>query len=104
MPQPSAQKSRKTTPWDGDVGLTATQAFLKKYYDAHYAERHRIVGDSGEADMINSYIPTKCPSCGSVKFRRRGLTESGIQRYLCGCGKAVRSFCCKRQGTMEEPK
>jgi hypothetical protein len=88
MAQPSGQKSRRTTPWDGDAALTATQAFLKEYYDAHYAERHRIVGDSGEADMINSYIPTKCPFCGSERFRRRGLTESGIQRYLCGCGKA----------------
>jgi hypothetical protein len=88
MVQPSVRKSRRRTPWDGDADLTATQAFLKEYYDTHYAERHRAVGDSGEADMINSYIPTKCPFCGSERFRRRGLTESGIQRYFCRCGKA----------------
>jgi len=81
-------KSRKETPWDGVANLTATQEFLKEQYEVHYAARHRKVSESGEAELINSYPPVKCPFCGSTKFRKRGLSESGIQRYLCICKKA----------------
>jgi transposase-like protein len=45
------------------------------------------VTDSGESEMINSYLPTKCPFCGGAEFVKRGLTASGIQRYLCVCNK-----------------
>jgi hypothetical protein len=88
MSESKRRKSRKVTPWDGgDDKLSATQIFLKKNYKGHYAEHHRIVSDSGETDMINSYKPTKCPFCGSAEFKKRGLTSSGIQRYLCVCHK-----------------
>jgi transposase-like protein len=87
MPQNSIQKSRKTTPWDGDTELTATQAFLKEHYKVRYAERHRKISESGEAGMINSYVPNRCPFCGSADFKKRGLTAGGIQRYLCICRK-----------------
>jgi len=80
-------KSRKRTPWEGESDLTATQSFLKEYYETHYAERHIIVCESGEADMINSYIPERCPFCESVKFKKNGTTKSSIQRYKCVCGK-----------------
>ena len=53
-----------------------------------YAERHRKVSESGEAELINSYVPVKCPYCGGAEFIKRGLTASGIQRYLCVCKKA----------------
>jgi transposase-like protein len=79
--------SRKITPWDGGENLTATQTFLKKYYEEHYADRHQIVSDSGEAEMISSYIPGNCPFCESGKFKKNGYTKSGIQRYICECGK-----------------
>ena len=81
------QKSRRHTPWEGASELTATQAFLKQNYDTHYAERHRMVSESGEAEMINSYAPTKCPFCAAEKFKKSGRTKSGVQRYMCGCGK-----------------
>lgn len=87
MVRPKSQKSRKATPWECGNNLTTTQAFLKQNYDEHYANRHRLVGDSGEADMINSYTPAKCPFCGSVKFIKSGHTNSGVQRYLCVCGR-----------------
>ena len=88
MSKSKGRKSRKVTPWDGgDDKLSATQAFLKRNYKEHYAECHRTVSESGEADMINSYTPTKCPFCGSADFRKRGLTAGNIQRYLCVCGK-----------------
>jgi transposase-like protein len=80
-------KSRKKTPWDEVTELTATQKFLRAQYETHYADRHRTVSESGEAEMINSFVPTKCPFCASVKFWRSGRTKSGVQRYMCGCGK-----------------
>jgi len=64
-------KSRRKTPWDGESDVTQTQAFLRQYYQAHYADRHVAVRDSGEADMINSYIPAKCPFCASEKFQEK---------------------------------
>jgi transposase-like protein len=82
-----SKKSRKTTPWEGETNLTATQTFLKKYYETHYADRHCIVSDSGEAEMINSYVPTMCPFCQSEKFKKSGSTKSGVQRYMCECSK-----------------
>lgn len=82
-----SRKSRKTTPWGGGDTLTSTQAFLKQHYDSHYAAHHRKVGESGEADMVNSYIPSKCPFCGSKRFKKSGHTSSNIQRYKCACGK-----------------
>ena len=80
-------KSRRVTPWDREDDLTATQQFLKLYYDEHYEERHRPVEDSGEADLVNSFQPAKCPYCRSVKFKKCGRTASGVQRYRCVCGK-----------------
>jgi len=80
-------KSRRRTPWDGDASLTPTQAFLKKNYDVRYGNHHRKVGDSGEAEMVNSYVPVKCPFCASVDFKRSGYTDSGVQRYKCKCRK-----------------
>jgi len=79
--------SRKKTPWDGENDLTSTQEFFKGHYAKYYADRHRKVGDSGEANMINSYSPVKCPFCTSEKFKKSGYTKSGVQRFMCGCGK-----------------
>jgi transposase-like protein len=87
MAKSIAHKSRRKTPWDGATVLTATQIFLKEQYQMRYAERHRKVSESGEAELINSYVPAKCPFCGDVEFIKRGLTASGIQRYLCLCKK-----------------
>jgi transposase-like protein len=80
-------ESRKKTPWDGVAKLTETQEFLRQHYATHYADRHRALSESGEADMINSYVPMKCPFCASEKFKKSGHTKSGVQRYMCGCGK-----------------
>ena len=84
----SGRKSRRITPWDGVSELTATQIFLKEKYIMHYTDRHRNVSESGESELINSYTPPKCPFCGGMDFSKRGLTESGIQRYLCACKKS----------------
>ena len=81
------RESRRTTPWDDKNDMTPTQEFLKRYYDEHYANRHQNVENSGETTMINSFAPTKCPFCGSARFKKSGHTKSGIQRYMCVCGQ-----------------
>ena len=87
MKSKETKKSRKKTPWNGGDNLTATQTFLKKHYDVYYADRHRTLRNSDEADMINSYAPVKCPFCESTKFKKSGRTKNGVQRYMCECGK-----------------
>jgi transposase-like protein len=80
-------KSRRKTPWDGANDLTPTQKFLQTHYQEHYAIHHPKLKDTGEASVINSYVPTRCPFCSGDKFVKRGLTANGIQRYLCACGR-----------------
>ena len=80
-------KSRRKTPWDDRTDLTATHTFLMEYYEMHYSQRHIAVGESGETDLINSYVPAQCPYCKSEKFKNNGHATSGIQRYKCVCGK-----------------
>ena len=81
-------KSRRRTPWEKAEEMSATQEFLKKNYAKYYAERHRKLEESGEAAMVNSYIPKKCGKCGTEKQGLRyGYTKAGIQRYKCSeCG------------------
>jgi ribosomal protein L37AE/L43A len=78
-------ESRKLTPWEEDTDLTSTQKFLKQHYKLYYSDRHRKIGESGEAEMINSFVPLRCPFCGTERFKRSGHTSNGIQRYMCGC-------------------
>ncbi len=80
-------KSRRSTPWDGETNLNPTQAFLKRNYDERYKNHHRKIDESDESEMVNSYIPSKCPCCKSTEFKRSGYTNSGVQRYKCNCGK-----------------
>ena len=76
------QKSRRKTPWEGSKILTPTQAFLKQNYDSYYAERHRKVEDSGEAEMINSYVPFKCPFCKRKHLRHLKTTLKKVRHYF----------------------
>ena len=87
MRKSDTQKSRRKTPWEGEEELSATQKFLKEQYELRYDARHGRVSESGETEMINSYLPAKCPFCGGVEFVKRGHTASGVQRYLCDCKK-----------------
>ena len=80
-------KSRRKTPWDGEMGLTPTQEFLRTHYKEHYAVRHPCLIETGEAAMINSFKPSCCPYCSSKEFNKRGFTTNGIQRYRCSCGQ-----------------
>jgi transposase-like protein len=82
--------SRRKTPWsDKEEGkMTPTQRFLSERYEAHYQERHPALKDTGEADLINSVVPTDCPYCAESSFSRFGQTRNGVQRYRCkACGR-----------------
>ena len=59
------------------------QEFLLKHYKEDYAERHPVLSETGESELINSYIPEKCLHCESVQFKRSGFTNNGLQRYKC---------------------
>ena len=83
-------RSRKITPWDNNETKTRTQEFLQMHYVARYEERHPSIKDSGEADMINSYIPSVCPYCESDSFIRKGFDPNGIIRYRCSCGRTFK--------------
>lgn len=83
-------RSRKRTPWDEVTRQTKTQEFLKMHYVARYEERHPSIKESGEADMLNSYIPKNCPYCSSERFIRKGYDSNGIIRYRCSCGKTFK--------------
>lgn len=89
MRKSEANKSRRKTPWDKTAKseMTATQTFLQKSYDEDYRRHHMAVEDSGEAELVNSYKPSKCPFCNSLKFKKKGFTRSGVQRYFCICNK-----------------
>jgi len=80
-------KSRKETPWDKMEELTPTQDFLRKHYIIRYDQRHPQLKDMEEADMVNSYVPAKCPHCGSDSFIKYGHDKYGINRYQCTCGR-----------------
>ena len=80
-------ESRRITVWEGKNDLTQTQSFIKDKIEEHYAQRHLKLSDSGEAELINSFMPPKCPFCDSDKFRKYGLTANSVQRYRCTCGK-----------------
>ena len=54
-------KSRKKSPWDDLSDITVIQEYLQMHYVARYEQRHPKIKDSGEAELINSFQPNKCP-------------------------------------------
>jgi len=85
-------KSRKETPWDKMEELTPTQDFLRKHYIIRYDQRHPQLKDMEEADMVNSYVPAKCPHCGSDSFIKYGH-DKYVQMSITFLPRKVRCFC-----------
>ena len=86
----SSRRSRCITPWDGieDVDKTPLQRFLQDRYTAIYDDKHLPLAQSSEAALINSYVPTCCPYCGSERFiQKAGYANNNVQRYYCGSCK-----------------
>ena len=51
-------------------------------------QRHPKLDETGEVELINSYVPASCPYCKEKAFQKYGHTRIGVQRYKC---KAVLS-------------
>ena len=83
-------KSRKKTPWDDLSDITVIQEYLQMHYVARYEQRHPKIKDSGEAELINSFQPNKCPFCETTDFIKIGFDANGIRRYKCKCGKTFK--------------
>ena len=54
--------------------MTATQEFLQKTYQEHYQQSHPALRETGEAEMINAFIPGQCPMCGELQFKKEGAS------------------------------
>ena len=76
-------QSRRKTPWDEVEQRSPMQEFIYHHYQTHYMERHPNLEESGESNLINSYIPDECPFCANVTKQKWGFTKNGIQRYRC---------------------
>jgi len=55
-------------------------------------QRHPKLDETGEVDLINSFIPEKCPYCGNLKFSKYGHTRIGVQRYKCSSAECHQTF------------
>lgn len=82
-PKSERYKSRRMTPWDDKDEKTPTQKFVTKVTMEHYNQRHPGLSETGEVELINSFVPTKCPYCETKSFKRNGKTKIGVQRYKC---------------------
>ena len=76
-------KSRRMTPWDDADEKTPSQEFVTKVTMEHYNQRHPELSETGEVELINSFVPNKCPYCETESFKRFGKTKIGVQRYKC---------------------
>lgn len=81
--------SRSRTPWDDDLDdMTPGQKFIRDRYLRSYEQKHPEIGKSDEARFLNTFSPSICKYCGSIRIKRNGYTGNGIQRYKClDCGR-----------------
>ncbi len=79
----SASLSRRTTPWDASQERTPLQDFIRDSHIDSYERHHKPLKDTTEHDVINSYIPEKCPYCCSKSFMKYGKNKNLIQIYKC---------------------
>ena len=59
------------------------QEFIRSNYVDDWDDRHLRVGQTNEAELINSITPSSCPYCQSETIIRKGMNGNHIQRYLC---------------------
>jgi len=59
------------------------QEFLYRHYSTHYDDCHPLLSETGETQLINSYIRKECPHCTSEAIKLSGHTRNGVQRYKC---------------------
>jgi transposase-like protein len=59
------------------------QEFLYQNYRTHYDNHHPQLSETGETQLINSYVLKACPHCTSEAIKMNGYTINGVQRYKC---------------------
>ena len=64
MRKVSRARSRQTTPWDSREEISPIQHFLQMHYKAHYEARHPQLTETGEVELINSFVPSNVPFAG----------------------------------------
>jgi transposase-like protein len=72
--------------------MTPSQSFISDHYIEHYDQRHPALSSTGEVELINTYVPKRCPFCGCEKFIRYGHTRIGVQRYKCSKPECSQTF------------
>lgn len=89
MTQKKWGSSRRRTPWDNleEEQMTPMQRFLQEKYQEHYEQRHPLLSETGEVELLNTIKPKTCPFCQGEHFTRKGYTKNGVQRFICKCGK-----------------
>ena len=92
MKHTDRSQSRRVTPWDDILETTPSQNFIQKHYREHYMQRHPKLDETGEVELINSYIPGKCPYCTNTAFQKYGHTRIGVQRYKCKNAECGQTF------------
>ena len=75
MKHTDRSQSRRVTPWDDDSEITPSQSFIQRHYREHYMQRHPKLDETGEVELINSYVPTNCPYCREKVFQKHGHTR-----------------------------
>ena len=81
-------KSRRNTPWTGEVVTTPLQAYIDLCTEKDYVHRHPSILASGESKLLNSYEVTNCKFCRSTSIIKEGFSSTGIRRYRCKkCGR-----------------
>lgn len=75
--------SRRLTPWSEDDEATALQRFIDRCNQDNYQKKHPLVGDTVEAEFLNSFEVDTCRHCGSGNIKRFGYTATGLARFQC---------------------
>jgi len=59
------------------------QKFLYEHYSVRYDNHHPLLSETGETQLINSYVLKRCPHCSCETIKMNGHTRNGVQRYKC---------------------
>ena len=85
-------KSRRAIPRKNEKAMTPAQSFIATHYLEHYEQRHPALSSTGEVELINTYVPQRCPYCGCEKLSKHGHTRIGVQRYKCSKPERSQAF------------
>ncbi len=77
MATKSHGRFRRKTPWDSSADLTPVQEFLRMHYKVHYEARHPKLSETGEAGLINSFVPSNALIAARRSLRNVRRPQTG---------------------------